>query len=109
MHQKSAPEYPAALFSNRHEFDQLVLIDAVAQGSTPYAGEQPLLPAATVPGAMKEPARTTKAAHAKKSAIDLPILLLPFRHLFARSTPRSVKLRVREYALIVANINKPGC
>ncbi|WP_421363504.1 hypothetical protein [Agrobacterium rosae] len=55
------------------EINQFAEIELVAHGSTPYAGEQPVLPAATVPGAMNEPARTTKAAHAKKSAIDLPI------------------------------------
>lgn len=41
------------------------------------------MPAATVEGAMNDPARTTSAAHAKKSAIDLPILRLPFKELSA--------------------------
>ena len=49
-------------------------MDAVAHGSTPYAGAQPSLPLAAVWGAMDEPARMTSAAHAKKRAIGLPMI-----------------------------------
>ena len=79
-------------------------IDAVAQGSTPYAGEQPFL-AAIDCGAMNEPARMTSAAHAKKSAIDLPMNQCPSNYLKAGTRRFGGPQRWRCLRIAKENIN----